>query len=144
MAYKEWFDKHAQKHALIVDCLQKKGLDKEAVIAYFDFENMRQKEPDFCPLYKDNKKCHDMESLNCYVCACPNFRFDDRGIKKVDGKTQYSFCDIDSKDGEQGVYGESIHQNCSGCTVPHHVAYVEKVFKWSWVDMMNAVVLNKK
>jgi hypothetical protein len=144
MSYKSWFDAHAAKHAIIVKRLREEGLDKKAVIGYFDFENMRHKEPDFCPLYKENKKCHDMESLNCYLCACPNFRFDDAGIEKLDTKTQYSFCDIDSKDGAQGVYGDAIHQDCSKCTVPHHKAYIEKVFKWSWVEIMDDVELDKE
>ena len=64
-------------------------LSDEEVIAYFKFENMVKKEPDFCPLYKDNKKCHDMKELNCYLCACPNFRFDDEGFKKVEEKESW-------------------------------------------------------
>ncbi len=47
---------------------------------------MVEKENDFCLLYKDNKKCHDYEDLNCYLCACPYFRFDDEGISKKRGK----------------------------------------------------------
>ncbi len=141
MSYKDWFDQHAKDHAKIVKKLREQGYDEEAVIEYFDFENMCQKEPDFCPLYKDHKKCHDMQQLNCYLCACPNFRFDDDGIQKIDDKTQYSFCGIESKDGKQGVYGDAIHQDCSGCTVPHHVSYIKKVFKWSWTDIMHEVVL---
>lgn len=59
------------------------GNTKQEIIEYFRFENMVKNEPDFCPLYKDNKKCHDMEDLNCYLCACPHFRFDDNGFKKI-------------------------------------------------------------
>jgi len=131
-----WFEEHALKHETIVSRLQKEGMSQVQVIDYFDFENMKVKERDFCPLYKDNKKCHDMQELNCYLCACPNFRFKDEGIEVIDDKTQYSLCDIESKDGRQGVYGESIHQDCSGCFVPHHRAYVEKHFKWSWREIM--------
>lgn len=136
MGYKSWFDNHAKKHKKIVDKLVAEGLTKEQIIDYFDFDNMVEKENDFCPLYKENKKCHDMESLNCYLCACPNFRFNDEGIKKVEEKTQFSFCAIESKDGEQGVYGEKIHQNCSGCKVPHHRSYVEKNFDLDWKKIM--------
>lgn len=136
MSYTTWFNEHADKHKIIVDKLVAKGYSQEQIIDYFDFDNMVKMENDFCPLYKEPVKCHDMESLNCYLCACPNFRFDDEGIKKVDDKTQYSFCDIDSKDGEQGVYGDKIHQNCSGCTVPHHKSYVEKNFDLDWKKIM--------
>lgn len=136
LSYSEWFQKHALKHAVIVEKLKKAGLNQSEVIDYFDFDNMKLKEVTFCPLYKDNKKCHDMEFLNCYICACPNFRFKDEGIEVIENKTQYSLCDIQSKDGRQGVYGDAIHQDCSGCGVPHHRNYVEKVFSWSWKEMM--------
>ncbi len=119
------------------------GLDKEAVIAYFDFENMRIKEPDFCPLYKEpnadgtlGRKCHEMTPLNCYLCACPNFRFRDEGIETDDGKTLYSSCAIDSPEGAQGIYGDAIHQDCSNCTVPHHRHYIQKHYDEDWKKIM--------
>lgn len=136
MSYGEWFEQHSNKHKKIVAKLVSRGYTKEQIIEYFDFDNMVKEEIDFCPLYKDNKKCHDMEELNCYLCACPNFRFDDNGIEKKENKTKYSFCAIDSKDGEQGVYGDKIHQNCSKCNVPHHKEYVQKKFDLDWREIM--------
>jgi len=136
LGYNEWVQKHAKKHKNIVEKLTEQGYSKEEIIDYFDFENMKKKELDFCPLYAKNKKCHDIESLNCYLCSCPNFRFNDEGIKKVNKKTQYSYCNIDSKDAKQGIYGEKIHQDCSGCTVPHHKAYIEKHFDLDWAKIM--------
>ncbi len=136
MGYNKWLENHAIKHKKIVEKLVSKGLDKEAIIDYFDFENMKEKEIDFCPLYVKNKKCHEMESLNCYLCSCPNFRFNDDGIKKVEEKTQFSYCNIASKDGREGVYGEKIHQDCSGCGVPHHRSYVQKHFDLDWAKIM--------
>jgi len=136
MGYTEWFEKHAQKHKSIVIKLQKNSFTKEEIIEYFDFENMKKYEQGFCPLYAKDKKCHDMESLNCYLCACPNFRFNDKGIKKVKEATQFSYCAIESKDGRQGVYGSKIHQDCSKCSVPHHKEYVTKHFDLDWKKMM--------
>ncbi len=145
MSYIKWFEDHAEKHRKVVQKLLAEGLDKEAIIAYFDFENMVRNEPGFCPLYQEKnedgtlgKKCHDMEHLNCYLCACPNFRFKDEGLEEREGKTVYSFCAIDSKEGRQGVYGDKIHQDCSGCTVPHHVSYVRKHFDTEWKKIMKA------
>jgi hypothetical protein len=80
MSYIKWFDAHAKKHKVIVDKLVNLDYTKEQIIDYFDFDNMVKEEPNFCPLYKDNKKCHDMDKLNCYMCACPNFRFNDNGL----------------------------------------------------------------
>jgi hypothetical protein len=82
-----------------------------------------------------------MESLNCYLCACPNFRFKDEGIEKVQEKTKFSICNIESKDGRAGVYGEAIHQDCSGCGVPHHRTYVEKHFDLDWKTVMKECML---
>ena len=137
MGYNDWFEKHASKHQKIIQKLQKKNYSQQQIIEYFDFENMVESEIDFCPLYLKNQKCHEMEKLNCYLCACPNFRFNDEGIEKVDSKTQYSLCSIDSKDGRQGVYGEKIHQDCSSCSVPHHLSYVEKNFSDDWKTIMH-------
>lgn len=141
MTYSEWVEAQGKKHKIIINKLLKKEFSKEQIIEYFDFENMKTKEIDFCPLYAENKKCHDMEKLNCYLCSCPNFRFKDDGIKKVEEKTQYSFCSIDSKDGKVGVYGDAIHQDCSGCGVPHHKAYVEKYFDLDWSKIMKGCIV---
>ncbi len=138
MSYNNWLREHGKKHKKIVEKLLQDGLTQEAIIEYFDFDNMKTKEPDFCPLYAQDKKCHDMESLNCYLCSCPNFRFSDDGIKSIEQKTQYSYCNIDSKDGRQGVYGEKIHQDCSRCQVPHTKEYVKKHFDLDWSKIMSS------
>jgi Zn-finger protein len=136
MTYLEWFDAHAQRHGAVMEKLRSRGMDKTAIIVYFDFENMVEAEPDFCPLYAEKKKCHDMEKLNCYLCACPNFRFNDKGIDVKEGNTVFSTCAIASKDGKAALFGSAIHQDCSQCTVPHHRDYVEKVFDTVWERIM--------
>lgn len=137
MSYISWFNDHADKHKKIIDKLLKRGFSQREIIDYFDFENMCKEESDFCPLYAEHKKCHEMESLNCYLCACPNFRFNDAGFALVDTKTKYSYCSIDSKDGAVGIYGDAIHQDCSKCSVPHHRAYVLKHFDLDWRECMS-------
>jgi len=134
MGYSEWFNKHANKHKIIVEKLLLKNKTKEEIIEYFDFESMVENEPDFCPLYKDNKKCHDMENLNCYLCACPNFRFNDEGLGTYNEYKILSKCDI--QNGEEFMGNGVIHQDCSKCTVPHHKAYVEKNFDYEWKKIM--------
>ena len=143
MTYLSWYEDHASKHKAVMKKLLADGLSREEIIAYFDFKNMLKREPDFCPLYKEKnedgtlgKKCHDMESLNCYLCACPNFRFNDEGLKQIESKTVYSLCSIASEDGKQGVYGDAIHQDCSNCTVPHHRSYIEKHYDEDWKKIM--------
>jgi hypothetical protein len=137
MSYKKWFLKHASKHKEIVDKLT--HLSDDEVIEYFDYENMREKHIDFCPLYKRDKKCHDMEELNCYLCACPYFRFDDDGLYKEDGKVRYSICSIDAKGREDFVSENAIHQGCTHCTLPHQKTFVRKYFDRDWLKVMEKV-----
>lgn len=141
MTYEEWFLKQGELHANVMKKLTNKS--KDEIIEYFKFENMVKNEPDFCPLYKDNKKCHDYEDLNCYLCACPNFRFDDNGFEKTDGKTLFSKCGINSKDGAQYIGDDYIHQNCSGCIVPHRGKYIKKHFSRNWFEVMKDVRCDK-
>jgi hypothetical protein len=138
MTYEEWFIQQGTLHANVMKKLTDKSVDE--VIEYFKFENMVKNEPDFCPLYKDNKKCHDMEDLNCYLCACPNFRFKMEGFEKTDdGKTLFSVCSIKSRDGSQFIGDDYIHQNCSGCIVPHRAKYIKKNFNRNWFEVMKDV-----
>ena len=137
MTYEEWFIGHSARHADVLRRLSNMGDDE--IIEYFDFENMRKNEPDFCPLYAANQKCHETEKLNCYLCACPNFRFDDNGFEKKGEKTVFSFCSIASKDGGIFETDNAIHQNCSGCLVPHSTAYVKKHFSRNWLKCMEKV-----
>lgn len=137
MSYKKWFDAHAAKHRAIMEKLT--HLSDEEVIEYFRFENMVQHESDFCPLYAENKKCHDMAELNCYLCACPNFRFNDAGFSIEEGKTLFSTCSIESPDGDRYVSDTAIHQNCAGCIVPHRESYIRKVFDRDWLNIMKEV-----
>jgi len=137
MSYTQWFQAHAAKHRSIMEKLA--HLSDEEVIVYFRFENMVKNEPDFCPLYAENKKCHDTPELNCYLCACPNFRFNDQGFATEEGKTLFSTCSIESPDGDRYVSESAIHQNCAGCIVPHRESYIKKVFDRNWLTIMQEV-----
>lgn len=129
MSYQSWHENHSLKHKKIVEKLSYLSDDK--IIEYFDFENMKIKEKDFCVLYEKDKKCHEMEKLNCYLCACPNFKVD----------STKSFCDINSKDGSTIVTKDFIHQDCSKCIVPHSVSYIKKNFDRSWGKIMEKTFL---
>lgn len=137
MSYRTWFTEHGNKHKAIVEKLQAKGLSKEDIVDYFDFDNMVKSESDFCELYADRKKCHDVENLNCYLCACPLFRFNSDGIEKIDDKTVFSYCEVNSKFGHQGVFGDEIHQDCSQCTAPHSKKYVLRNYD-NWFTAMTS------
>lgn len=130
MSYITWIKKHALKHAQIVKKLE--HLSDDEIIKYFVFDNMVKNEQDFCPLYKDNKKCHDMETLNCYLCACPLFRLNN----------QKSYCEINSKFGSEIIAKDGfIHQNCSNCNIPHKTSYIKKNFSRDWNKIMKDVLI---
>lgn len=141
MTYLEWYNSHGKKHAKIIEKL--KDLSDDEVIDYFKFDNMVEKENDFCLLYKEKKKCHDYEDLNCYLCACPYFKFDDKGISKKEEKIVYSYCSIDSKYGSEFVGPDYIHQDCTGCVIPHKKSYIKKNFNRNWFEIMSEVNLSK-
>ena len=134
MSYSNWFQTHGEKHACIMQRLTQ--LSDDEVIEYFRFENMVEHEVDFCPLYAQNKKCHEIENLNCYLCACPYFRFDDEGLEEVEGKVRYSTCYINAKNAMQYVSDDAIHLECSNCHIPHSEAYIKKHFSRDWFAMM--------
>lgn len=136
MSYKSWYENHAKKHRAIVDKLLEKNYTKEQIVDYFEYENMKTNESEFCPLYEKNEKCHDIDTLNCYLCACPHFRFNDNGVEKIDSKTRYSFCSINSKKAKDGIYGDAIHQDCSKCLIPHAKKYILKNFDFEWKEIM--------
>jgi len=134
MSYEIWFEKHAKKHKQIVSKLLKNNYTKDEIIKYFDFENMSKKERDFCPLYAKDQKCHDIQELNCYLCACPNFRFNDDGIS-YDGKYKtLSKCEINN--GEDFIGKDVIHHDCSSCSVPHLKDYVKSNYNEDWKEIM--------
>lgn len=140
MSYQSWVKEHNQKHSLIMDKLS--HLSDDEVIEYFRYENMQKNEPDFCPLYAKNSKCHDMKNLNCYLCACPHFRFrDDVGFKKIESKKLFSFCSIDSKNGSLFKTEDAIHQDCSACEIPHKKRFIASVFDRKWSVVMSEVGL---
>ena len=139
MTYLEWFESHADKHAAIMKTLT--HLNDDEVIAYFMYENMQKLHPDFCPLYADNTKCHEMEKLNCYFCACHHFRFSDKGLPSENGKTRYSLCDIKAKEASDFETEDAIHLDCSACYLPHKQAVIEKHFSRNWREIMKETIL---
>ncbi len=134
MTYQEWFNAHASKHAVIMKKLT--SLSESEVIEYFQFENMVVNEPNFCLLYAENKKCHETQYLNCYWCACPYFRFNDKGFSTQEGKILYSTCSIDCKEGKRFISDTSIHQDCTSCLIPHQEKILKKDFNRNWRTTM--------
>jgi hypothetical protein len=137
MTYTQWLQQHGDKHKRIMKKLE--HLKPDEAIEYFRFENMAKMEVDFCPLYAKNEKCHDIEILNCYLCACPDFRFKEEGYHEKEGKTIFSMCSISAKEGGQFISEDAIHHDCTKCTLPHSESYIKNVFDRDWFKMMGNV-----
>ena len=140
MTYDEWKIEHATKKANII---RKKNLtDVDEIIKYFDFDNMVKNEVDFCPLYKDNIKCHNVEKLSCYYCGCPYFKVNE--YPKTVGKTTIaSICIINSKLKDEFYENPDennvvkIHCDCSNCFIPHDPKFAKKMLDQSIKDKTN-------
>jgi len=132
MSYFEWFEDHAQKHRTLVQKLCAQGLTQKEIIDYFMFENMLEKEPEFCLLYANKQKCHNVSYLNCYLCACPHFRFCDEGLSEEEGVVIKSMCAVNAKRRALFVHENIGHLDCSRCTIPHTKAFIEKHFDMNW------------
>lgn len=123
MTYKEWHLSHQIKKNKILQKLSHMS-DIEKV-EYFKFENMVKNEPEFCLLYSEPKKCHDIEYLNCLCCDCPYFEFDD------DRLPTKSSCTINSLDSSIFEWEGVNHLDCSNCTIPHSKEFALKFLKES-------------
>ena len=126
MNYQSWLEQHIINHKKILEQLN--NLSNEEIIEYFDYKNISLVKPDFCPLFKNNQKCHNLENLNCYLCACPYFRFKDEGFRKKRNKIVYSYCVVNSKFGKEHISQNSIHQDCSNCFIPHIKKFIKDNF----------------
>jgi len=127
MTYTGWKIEHDDKVESIFNKLEKLNYTKEQIIDYFQFENMVEKEPTFCLLYADRKKCHPIEDLNCLYCACPYFKFKDDGLRVLNGdKMLMSDCTINSKFKDEFEYEDKIHCDCTNCFVPHSKGFAMK------------------
>jgi Zn-finger protein len=133
MSYQQWYQNHSKKHKKILQKIL--HLDKDAIIEYFLYDNMIKNEPDFCTLYPKNKKCHESSYLNCYFCACPNYRY----YNTIQESTR-SYCKIESKDGKVDIKDGIKHQNCLGCLVPHKSSYIKKNFTKNILNQINGEI----
>jgi len=93
----------------------------ERIIKEFDFENQKKNKPDKCICYSKGK-CHKIESLNCFLCYCPEYENSDESggcrIKSLKGKW---------------IFNEKLSSgkiwDCSDCDYPHKRELVEKHLK---------------
>jgi len=89
--------------------------DCDSILTVFEYDRLKEIESSFCPLFAEGIKCHSMEYLNCYFCACPHYIVDDSTY----------ICSINSRFAK---YVENI-LDCSECKVPHKRGFVKKMLK---------------
>jgi len=91
------------------------------MIEYMSFEKRSKRDSSQCPYYQKNppEPCHDIEELNCLLCACPNYQ-----SEKLEGG-----CEIDSKKGKYHHHEklpEGKIWDCSDCKINHSPKEIEK------------------
>ncbi|MFC1682410.1 cysteine-rich small domain-containing protein [Nanoarchaeota archaeon] len=96
----------------MLDFLEK-HIDK--IIEVFDFENRKENKEE-CVCYKQEKKCHEIENLNCFLCYCPEY----------DSEVG---CKINSLKGKWLVSEGGKVWDCSGCDYPHREEVVRKYLR---------------
>jgi len=119
---KKWYVEFAVKRMKI---LKKYNLKTAYDVAnFFIKSNLMEKEPDFCPLFKSCKKCHDIpdDELNCFFCACPYYDFD----KWDEDKKEFGGCLVHSKIGFRNEYG---YWDCSECVAVHRKVFVKTILE---------------
>lgn len=126
MTYSFWAKSHIGKRSELLRILIDKGFSEEDIVKHFNWSNMVRAHPDYCGLFAENKKCHNLQELNCLFCACPHFIFNDNGLYIEGIKTVYSKCGIDSRFGTEFEYDIAIHQDCTLCLIPHTKQFASK------------------
>ena len=126
MTYSSWSKEHIQKRSALLISLVEKGFSNDDIVKHFSWANMVRSHPEYCGLYAENKKCHNLQELNCLFCACPHFVFNDNGLYIEGLKTVYSRCGIDSRFGTEFEYDIAIHQDCTLCLIPHTKQFAYK------------------
>jgi len=87
------------------------------LIEEWDFEKRKKTHPEECLCYQQNKKCHDIENLNCLLCFCPYY---DTSVKE--GK-----CKINSQSAKYRETSKGKILDCSDCIIPHKKEIVKNI-----------------
>ncbi len=92
------------------------------IISEFSYKVRSKKHPDACICYQQNKPCHKMDDLNCFLCYCPFY----------DTSKEEGGCKRNCKDGKW-FYSEKLPKgkiwDCSDCTYPHEKATVKGILE---------------
>ena len=98
-------------------------INSPVIISETSFQIRSKKHSEQCPYYAQEKPCHDIKDLNCFLCVCPEYHSDmDEGgcrINNQSGKwhSPYPY----SKSGK--VW------DCSDCSFPHFQAHIEQYLR---------------
>src|SRR4030042_811398 len=118
-----WEDNHFTE---IVRELKSEGIDISYenipdIIEAMSFDRRSKRNPEKCTYYQENppRQCHEIDGLNCLLCACPNYN-----SKDLEGG-----CRINSKNGKW-TYHPNLPAgrlwDCSDCRINHSEKEIEK------------------
>lgn len=73
MIYTAWMKDFLARRERLESLLRLQGLSDAEIWSYFSWENMRQREPNYCELYARNQKCHEMDRSTATTAVAPFF-----------------------------------------------------------------------
>jgi len=124
---KKWEKGHFEK---VLGEVKQAGIDfslenLDEIVEHLSCDIRKLEYPGRCPYYASGKGCHDLEDLNCFLCACPNYE-----SERLEGG-----CKINSEGGKWH-YHENLPLgrvwDCSDCEINHTSGevreYIEKNF----------------
>jgi len=96
----------------------------QTLVDGFDFDKRKKDCPNECPCYGENKPCHKMVDLNCFLCYCPEY-----DLNKSEGG-----CKLGNPQGKgkwfvHAALPEGKIWDCSDCTHPHEKEVAKTYFR---------------
>ena len=113
----QWRTEHIRKVKKII---RENNLTGEQIPQFFLYDNLRERYPDFCPLFEKDKLCHagvEREKFCCLFCACP---FYDHQLWDEENKI-FGGCRINSRFGRRNEAG---YWDCTNCVFVHNIDWV--------------------
>lgn len=104
------------------------------IVEYFNYNEMKEKHSEYCPLYLKNQICHEvnLKYLNCFGCMCPYYKLEisidpETELYKLGQcliKSNFGFYkQTTTKDNNKAPY---LILNCLNCSIPHQHTFVRK------------------
>ena len=127
---RKWEKEHFEK---VLGEVKQAGIDfsleyLDEIIEHTSYDIRSLEHPDRCSYYSSGEKCHDLEDLNCFLCACPNYQ-----SGKLEGG-----CEINSNNGKWHHHKnlpKGFVWDCTDCQTNHGPEEVKHYIKENFDEL---------